>query len=188
MQQTLSTSTSITKLRWFVLKKQCKVFFASCWLVCCTLSPQSSAASTRLSCVIDCNHYKTACVCRFMVCLKTARKNVLQNVKNELNGHKKCGGQRAQIREVQGTCPTCTSCPLRTYFGSHTHKMDISALSKCFYALVTVMPGGIMLLGCQSSVLSFIHYPFLPCDITVTPEGIFFKCGKNVHLEPCSLG
>lgn len=28
---------------------------------------------------------------------------------------KKCGGQRAQIREVRVTCPPCTSCPLRPW-------------------------------------------------------------------------
>ena len=52
-----------------------------------------------------------AWLCLLMVCLKAARQNVFPHVKNELNGYngsKKCRGQRAQIREVRGTCAQCS--------------------------------------------------------------------------------
>lgn len=50
--------------------------------------------------------------------LKAARKNSFPSVKKELSGCygcKKCGGQRAQIQNVRGTCPPHTPPPLHPW-------------------------------------------------------------------------
>lgn len=67
---------------------------------------QSSATSTHLNCVTDCDHSKTAvCVCCHLFVVRFKKPlNKLQHVKNELNSCKKRTGRRVQIWEARGTC------------------------------------------------------------------------------------
>lgn len=70
--------------------------YYSSWIVCSfhynLQYTQRSAASTRLRCVVDCDHNKVACVCprTLMLHPKTAQKYWLWHTINELSSWRVC--------------------------------------------------------------------------------------------------